>query len=334
MTHRLTESCTTSGCGAKIGPGVLSRVTRALPNFPSENLLLGFDTSDDACAYDLGDGRVLIETVDFFPPMVDDPYTFGRIAAANALSDVWAMGGEPVLALNLLCFPTCLTLEQVRGILEGGHAAAMEAGVVVAGGHSIEDASPKYGLCVTGFAPKDRLWRNAGARPGDVLVLTKPLGTGILFTAHKAEMLEPEDYDRLIDTVTALNREAKRAAQDLDVHACTDVTGFGLLGHAREMAEAGGVTVRIDARAVPYQPAAPELARMGLIPAGAYNNRAFLEPRVAVGEDIPLWLEDILYDPQTSGGLLLALPEADAAKLPWPVVARVTERADKPVYVE
>ena len=304
-----------------------------MPNHPAEALLVGFDTSDDACAYDLGDGRALIETVDFFPPMVDDPYTFGCIAAANALSDVWAMGGEPVLALNLLCFPSCLTLEQVRGILEGGHAVVKQAGVVIAGGHSIEDASPKYGLCVTGFAPKDRLWRNAGAKPGDVLVLTKPLGTGILFTAHRAELLDPADYDRLIDTVTALNREAKRAAEGLSVHACTDVTGFGLLGHAREMAEASGVTICIDASAVPYQPAAPALARMGLIPAGAYNNRTFVEPFVSVSENVPLWLEDILYDPQTSGGLLLALPAEDAEGLPWPVVARVTERTDKPVTV-
>jgi len=334
MTHRLTEFCSASGCGAKIGPGVLSEVTRSLPNFETDALLVGFDTSDDACAYDLGDGRVMIQTVDFFPPMVDDPYTFGRIAAANALSDVWAMGGEPVTALNLLCFPTCLTLEQVRGILAGGHDTAKKAGVVVAGGHSIEDASPKYGLCVTGFAEKDKLWRNAGARPGDAIVLTKPLGTGILFTAHKAEMLEAPDYEALIDTVTTLNGAAKRLAEGLDVHACTDVTGFGLLGHAREMAAASGVSIHIRTDAVPYQPAAPELAKMGLIPAGAYNNRAFLEARVAAAEGIPLWLEDILYAPQTSGGLLLALPEADATRLPYPVIGYVTEAGEKPVIAE
>ena len=334
MTHRLTEFCTTSGCGAKIGPGVLSEVTRSLPNYAAKELLVGFDTSDDACAYDLGDGRVMIQTVDFFPPMVDDPYTFGCIAAANALSDVWAMGGEPVTALNLLCFPTCLTLEQVRGILEGGHETAKRAGVVIAGGHSIEDASPKYGLCVTGFAEKEKLWRNAGAQPGDALVLTKPLGTGILFTAHKAEMLEKPDYDRLIETVTTLNREAKHLAEGQSVHACTDVTGFSLLGHSREMASAGGVTLHIRADAVPYQPAAPELARMGLIPAGAYNNRAFLESRVSVAGSIPLWLEDILYDPQTSGGLLLALPEKNAERLPYPVIGYVTEAGDHPVIVE
>lgn len=334
MTHRLTDFSACSGCGAKIAPGVLSELTRSLPNAPADQLIVGFDTSDDACAYDLGDGRALIQTTDFFPPMVDDPFTFGQIAAANALSDVWAMGGEPALALNLLCYPTCLTAEQVRGILEGGHAMAAKAGVVIAGGHSIEDASPKYGLAVTGFAPKDRLWKNAGARPGDVLVLTKPLGTGILFTAHKAGLLEQPDYDRLIDTVTTLNRDAKRAADGLDVHACTDVTGFGLMGHAREMAEAGGVTVHIMSASVPYQPAAPELARMGFIPAGAYHNRDFLEGRARVSAGIPLWLEDILYDPQTSGGLLLCLPERDAKKLGYPVVGYIGNKSEYSVVVE
>ena len=323
MTHRLTEFCTTSGCGAKIGPGVLREVTASLPNFSSDSLLVGYDTSDDACAYDLGDGRVLIQTVDFFPPMTDDPHAFGCIAAANALSDVWAMGGEPVLALNLLCFPACLTLDQVRGILEGGHETCRKAGVTVAGGHSIEDTGPKYGLSVTGFAPRDRLWKNSGARPGDVLVLTKPLGTGILFTARRAELLEEEDYDTLLRTVTELNGTAKRAAEPLDVHACTDVTGFGLLGHAREMAAGSGVSIRLTSKNIPYQPAAPEAARMGLIPAGAYHNRAFLEPLVSAESHVPLWMEDILYDPQTSGGLLLALPRADAARLPWPVIGEV-----------
>lgn len=334
MTHRLTEFSACSGCGAKIAPGVLSELTRSLPNAPTGRLIVGFDTSDDACAYDLGDGRALIQTVDFFPPMVDDPFTFGQIAAANALSDVWAMGGEPVLALNLLCYPTCLTPEQVRGILAGGQATAAQAGVVIAGGHSIEDASPKYGLAVTGFAPKDRLWKNAGARPGDVLVLTKPLGTGILFTAHKAELLERPDYDRLMETVTTLNRDAKRAAESFEIHACTDVTGFGLMGHAREMSEAGGVTINIMSTKIPYQPAAPEFARMGLIPAGAYHNRDFLEGRAFVAESVPLWLEDILYDPQTSGGLLLSLPESDAKGLDWPVVGYVTERGQYAVVVE
>lgn len=334
MSHRLTEFSSSSGCGAKIGPGVLSQVVRALPNFQADNLLVGFDTSDDACAYDLGDGRVLIQTVDFFPPMFDDPFLFGQVAAANALSDVWAMGGEPVLALNLLCFPTCLELEQVRDILAGGHAKAAEAGVTVAGGHSIEDASPKYGLCVTGFGQKDKLWTNAGARPGDALVLTKPLGTGILVTAHGAGLLESGDFTKLTAIMSALNGPAKQKAENYHIHACTDITGFGLMGHCRELAEASSVTVRILSQAVPYQPAAPELARMGLIPAGAYRNREFLEGKARTDPALPLWLEDILYDPQTSGGLLFALPRQEAETLPWPIIGYAAERGSFPVIVE
>lgn len=332
--HKITEFSTGAGCAAKIGPGVLAQVTKSLPNFHTDRLLVGFDSSDDACAYELGDGRALIETVDFFPPMVDDPYAFGQIAATNAMSDVWAMGGEPFLALNLLCFPTCLTLEQVRGILEGGHDKAREAGVVVAGGHSIEDTGPKYGLCVTGFCEKDRLWRNGGARPGDALVLTKPLGVGILLTANRAELLEKKDYDGLIANMTTLNGAAKRAAEGFDVHACTDVTGFSLLGHGREMAAASGVTLHFLAEKLPRYDAARGFAEMGLVPAGAYRNREFLKGKVRVAPGVPLWLEDVCYDPQTSGGLLLALPEADAAKLPYPVVGYASPPEDGLLVLE
>lgn len=332
--HRITEFSCGAGCAAKIGPGVLSQVTRALPRYETEKLLVGFDASDDACVYALEDGRVLIQTVDFFPPMLDDPYTFGQIAAVNAMSDVWAMGGEPALALNLLCFPACLSLEQVRAILAGGHDKAAEAGVVIAGGHSIEDTGPKYGLCVTGFAEKDAFWRNGGARPGDALVLTKPLGTGILLTANAAGMLEKADYDRLIAHMTTLNRAAKQAAEKLRIHACTDVTGFSLMGHGREMAEGSGCTLHIDSKALPYHPAAPEFAQMGLIPAGAYRNRDFLAGKLTKKTDIPLWLEDIMYDPQTSGGLLLALPRADAEKLPWPIIGWAEEAGESPLVIE
>lgn len=332
--HRITEFACGAGCAAKIGPGVLRQVTGSLPRFETEKLLLGFDASDDACVYDLEDGRVLIQTVDFFPPMLDDPYTFGQIAAANAMSDVWAMGGEPALALNLLCFPTCLSLEQVRSILAGGHDKAAEAGVVIAGGHSIEDVGPKYGLCVTGFAPRDAVWTNSGARPGDVLVLTKPLGAGILLTANSAGLLEKADYDALIAHMTALNGPAKRAAENLRVHACTDVTGFGLMGHAGEMADGSGVSLHIRSGALPFHAPAEEFAQMGLIPAGAYRNRDFMEGKVTAQTRLPLWLEDIMYDPQTSGGLLLALPEEDAEKLPWPVIGSVTERGETALVIE
>ena len=332
--HRITEFTHGAGCAAKIGPGVLSKVVASLPRFETDKLLVGFDTSDDACAYDLGDGRVLIETVDFFPPMLDDPYVFGQIAAANAMSDVWAMGGEPALALNLLCFPTCLTLEQVRSILAGGHDKACEAGVAIAGGHSIDDVGPKYGLCVTGFAEKEKIWRNGGARPGDVLVLTKPLGAGILLTANSAGLLEKPDYDAVVANLTRLNRDAKRAAEGLAVHGATDVTGFGFMGHAREMADASGVTIRVYSAQIPHYSAAQGFAEMGLIPAGAYRNRDFLAGRVQKKADLPLWLEDLLYDPQTSGGLLLALPEADAKNLPWPVVGTVEPREEASIVIE
>ena len=332
--HKITEFSTGAGCAAKIGPGVLAQVTRSLPNFQTDSLLVGFDGSDDACAWDLGDGRALIQTLDFFPPMVDDPYTFGQIAAANAMSDVWAMGGEPFLALNILCFPTCLTLSQVRSILEGGHDKAREAGVAVAGGHSIEDTGPKYGLCVTGFCQKDRIWRNAGAKPGDALVLTKPLGAGILLTANRAGMLEKKDYDELIANMTSLNRAAKRSADGLSVHACTDVTGFSLLGHGREMAASSGVTLHFLTDKLPRYAAAQGFAEMGLVPAGAYRNREFLKGKVRVAPGVPLWLEDVCYDPQTSGGLLLALSEKDAERLPYPVIGYATPPEDDLLVVE
>lgn len=309
--QRLTEFATSAGCAAKIGPGVLSEVVSSLPNYKTDKLLVGYDSSDDACVYDLEDGRVLIQTVDFFPPMVDDAYTFGQIAAANALSDVYAMGGYPVTALNLLCFPTCLSLETVRAILQGGHEKAMEAGCVVAGGHTIDDVGPKYGMCVTGFCEKNRVFKNSGAVPGDAIVLTKPLGTGIMTTAVKAGLLGDGDYREMISSMTTLNRAARDAADGLDVHACTDITGFSLLGHSREMADGSAVTLRIDSTAIPVLSATPELAKMGLIPAGAYRNRDFLEGRVHFN-NVPLHIEDIMFDPQTSGGLLLAMSEADA----------------------
>lgn len=325
----LTQLCQTAGCAAKIGPGVLAQVVKNLPRYENKNLLLGFDTSDDACVYDLGDGRYLIETIDFFPPMVDDPYVFGQIAAANALSDVYAMGGKPFLAMNLLCFPTCLELERVKAILQGGHDKAVEAKTVIAGGHTIDDFTPKYGLSVTGFATPDTLLTNAGAKPGDVLVLTKPLGTGILTTALKAEMLEEKDYQALIKSMTKLNNID---LSGIEVHACTDVTGFSLMGHGREMADGANVTIEIFAERVPQFDAALNFARMGMIPAGAYRNREFLKDKV-VCDEMPLELTDVLFDPQTSGGLLIALPETEAAKIDAPIIGQVLPRGEKSIHV-
>lgn len=336
--QRLTSFAQGAGCAAKIGAGELSKVTSSLPNYTSSKLLLGFGSSDDACVFDIGGGMVLIQTVDFFPPMVDDPYIFGQIAAANALSDIYAMGAEPKLALNLLCYPTCLSRETVRQILLGGHDKAIEAGCTIAGGHTIEDASPKYGLCVSGFCRIDEVKNNAGAKASDVLVLTKPLGFGILSTALRAGFLSDLDYKNLISKMTELNKYALDAATELDIHACTDVTGFGLLGHAREMADASNVTLEIDTSRLPIMSAASEYAKMGMIPAGAYRNREFLAGRVSFRSGIEQHIEDILFDPQTSGGLLFSLPVKDAEKLvsrmdSARIVGRVMERGEKTIEV-
>ena len=341
---RLTELVEAAGCAAKIAPGELAGVLADLPRVPSEKLLVGFDASDDACVWDLGDGRGLISTTDFFPPMVDDPFLFGQVAATNALSDVYAMGGSPALALNLLCFPNCLGIEVAGQILAGGAEVCSRAGCVVAGGHSINDHEPKYGLAVTGFVELGQLLANGGAQVGDALVLTKALGTGILTTAAKAELLDAAGLRVATDSMTTLNEAPLRLARELGVwpHAATDVTGFSLMGHSCEMAEASGVTLEVDAAAVPVMARAREMATLGLIPAGAYRNRDFFAPRVAMAEELPLDLADVLFDPQTSGGLLLALGEKDAEQLvdalvdeglPAALIGRAVPRGEKSVVV-
>lgn len=309
---RLTELVEAAGCAAKLAPGSLSQVLADLPRTQDKNLLVGFDASDDACVYDLGDGRGLVETCDFFPPMVDDPFLFGQVAAANALSDVWAMGGMPILALNLLCFPNCLGIEVAGQILAGGADKCREAGCSVAGGHSINDAEPKFGLSVTGFVELDHLLTNGGAQVGDALVLTKALGTGILTSAYKGGLLDETGLQVATDSMITLNQGAAQALQGLDPHACTDITGFSLMGHGCEMAEASGTTLEIHAWAVPVLVRAREMAQLGLIPAGAYRNRDFFGPRVSLDDSLELDVTDVLFDPQTSGGLLVALPRAQA----------------------
>lgn len=279
-------------------------------------LLVGFDSSDDACVYRVSDDMAVIETVDFFTPIVDDPYLFGQIAAANALSDVYAMGGEPKLAMNLLCVPNCLPKEDIRAILEGGHAKAVEAGCVIAGGHTIQDNEPKYGLCVTGFVHPDRILKNVGARPGDVLVLTKPIGSGVLTTAIKADLIPLAARDAVYTHMATLNKETGDAVRRAkNVHACTDVTGFGLLGHSYEMASGSGVTIRLHGAALPMMDAARDMAEMGIIPAGAYRNMDYVKPQLTVLPGTVQALLDLAADPQTSGGLLIALPRGDAEQL-------------------
>ena len=254
--------------------------------------------------------------MDFFTPVVDDPYMFGQVAAANALSDVYAMGGKPAVAMNLLCVPNCLSKETIRQILKGGHDKCVEAGCTVAGGHTIQDPEPKYGLCVTGYVHPYRILKNVGAVPGDLLVLTKPIGTGVLTTAAKADIVESADYEAMIQCMATLNAKAAAIVNQFDsVHACTDITGFGLLGHAFEMAEGSDASLKLFSTKIPLLNGAKELATMGLIPAGAYRNMAYVKPHVEILESAEECLVDLISDPQTSGGLFISLPADDALTL-------------------
>nr|WP_300183482.1 selenide, water dikinase SelD [uncultured Agathobaculum sp.] len=311
---KLTKLANCAGCGAKVGAGTLARLLDGLPIHADSNLLVGFDKSDDAAVYRVSEELALVQTVDFFPPIADDPFLFGQIAAANALSDVYAMGGEPRIALNLLCVPKSMPDSAVHDLLRGGYSKVYEAGAVIAGGHSILDEEPKYGLCVTGFVHPNHILTNAGAQPGDVLFLTKPLGAGILTTAAKADLCPPDVLQAVYARMTTLNRAARDAMVQFRVHACTDVTGFGLLGHALEMAQGSGVQIKLNVSALPIPPEALELARMGILPEGMYRNRKYAEPFVMAG-NIPLEIQDALYDPQTSGGLLIAVDPNDADAL-------------------
>ena len=311
---KLTKLANCAGCGAKVGAGTLARLLDGLPIHADSNLLVGFDKSDDAAVYRVSDELALVQTVDFFPPIADDPFLFGQIAAANALSDVYAMGGEPRIALNLLCVPKSMPDSAVHDLLRGGYSKVYEAGAVIAGGHSILDEEPKYGLCVTGFVHPNRILTNAGAQPGDVLFLTKPLGAGILTTAAKADLCPPDVLQAVYARMTTLNRAARDAMVQFRVHACTDVTGFGLLGHALEMAQGSGVQIKLNVSALPIPSEALEFARMGILPEGMYRNRKYAEPFV-MADSVPLEIQDALYDPQTSGGLLIAVDPNDADTL-------------------
>jgi selenide,water dikinase len=280
------------------------------------NVMVGLERADDAGVYKISDDLALIQTVDFFTPVVDDPYWFGQIAAANALSDVYAMGGTPKTALNLVAFPVQqMDLSVLRRILQGGMDKLAEAGTALIGGHSIEDKELKYGLAVTGVVHPARVLVKRNLRAGDRLILTKPLGTGIVNTAIKADMASRELVDRAIHLMAALNRAAADVMAQFDVHACTDVTGFGLVGHLGEMVAGSGMGVRISADRVPVVPEALEFASMGLIPAGAYKNREFRKSMLQVAAAVPRALQDVLFDPQTSGGLLICVSNDQAPGL-------------------
>jgi selenide,water dikinase len=313
---RLTERSRAAGCAAKLGPADLSRVLATLPQPVHPDLLVGTATADDAGVFRLAPELALVQTVDFFTPIVDDAFQFGAIAAANALSDVYAMGGEPRTALNIACFPQQgVPMEVLGEILRGGLAKADEAGVVVLGGHTVNDEEIKFGMAVTGVVHPERIWRNVGARAGDVLVLTKALGTGILTTAAKHDAAPASDLAAAVEGMLALNAPASRVLRDFSVHACTDVTGFSLLGHGFEMAHGSGVRLVLESSRLPLLPGARSLARAGQLTGGCRRNRAWLGERVEIAASVPSDLVEIGYDPQTSGGLLAALPgaEGDAA---------------------
>lgn len=311
---KLTKLASCAGCGAKVGAGVLAQLLENIQVHSDPNLLVGFDKSDDASVYQISSELALVQTLDFFPPIADDPYTFGQIAATNALSDVYAMGGEPKLALNILCVPEDMPKSAVREILRGGYDKVYEAGALITGGHSIFDEEPKYGLSVTGFVHPEKILKNSGAQAGDILLFTKPLGIGVLTAAQKADLLQDAARDRMYALMTTLNRAARDCMVQFRVHACTDVTGFGFLGHCLEMAQGSGVHVALDMAAFDFIPEAVDFARQGILPAGLYRNRHFAEAQVDAG-NIPLHLQDMLFDPQTSGGLLMAVHPEDADKL-------------------
>ncbi|HIX76666.1 MAG TPA: selenide, water dikinase SelD [Candidatus Fusicatenibacter merdavium] len=306
--------CTGGGCTAKLGPGALARVLEKLekPAVRDENLLIGYDSSDDAAVYRISDDTAIVQTLDFFPPMVEDPYLFGQIAAANALSDVYAMGGDVKTALNIVCFPEQMDLNILGKILQGGNEKVQEAGGTLAGGHSIHDTGVKYGLSVMGTVHPDRIFANNGCREGDVLLLTKPLGVGIICTAGRIGEASQEAMDRAIRSMTRLNRRASEIVREYRVHGCTDVTGFGFLGHLKEML---GDTFRavIDSGKIPRLPMSLEYAGEFYLTAAAQRNRNHVGDFVEF-QGVSFEMEELLFDPQTSGGLLVSLPAEDAEK--------------------
>ena len=308
---KLTKLAKCAGCGAKVGAGVLAQLLDDIKVHHDLKLLVGFDKSDDASVYQITDDLALVQTVDFFPPIADDPYTFGAIAATNALSDVYAMGGEPKLALNIMAVPEKMPKEAVHELLRGGYDKVYEAGALITGGHSIHDDEPKYGLAVTGFVDPKKMLTNSGAKPGDVLFYTKPLGIGIVTTAAKVDLVEPEAEQLALTMMQTLNKAARDVMVRYRVHACTDITGFGMLGHTYEMAQGSDVQITLQVDRITFLPQALDLARMGILPAGLYRNRSFAEAGVDVGQT-ELAKQDVLFDPQTAGGLLISVAAEDA----------------------
>ena len=340
---KLTKLAKCAGCGAKVGAGTLASMLEGFRTHKDPKLIVGYDKSDDACVYVINDATAIIETTDFFPPIVDDPYLYGQIAAANALSDIYAMGGEPKLALNIMCIPEKMESETVQEILRGGYDKVYEAGAIISGGHTIHGQEPIYGLAVTGFAHPDKVLTNSGAMPGDRLILTKPLGVGILTTAAKADMVSEATMQKIYSQMAQLNRKARDIIVKYPVHSCTDVTGFSLLGHSYEMAQGSEVSIHLCTGDIPYHLEAYEMAQMGFVPAGAYRNRDYVQNGICVADDISRAMQDICYDPQTSGGLLVSIDEAAADEcirelnsvIPdAKIIGYVTKQAEYSIYLD
>lgn len=335
------QFCKGGGCTAKLGPGVLSRVLSLLPRGPEDkDLLIGYDSKDDAAVYKVSDDVAIVQTLDFFPPMVEDPYTFGQIAATNALSDIYAMGGQVKTALNIVCFPEAMDLNILGKIMQGGAEKVIEAGGALVGGHSIADSDVKYGLSVMGFVHPDRVYANNSGRPGDALILTKRLGVGIVCTADRVKEASEEAMAAAVASMTTLNKYAAERSWRYDVHACTDVTGFSFLGHLHEMLD-GKLSAVVHAQRVPVIPQALDYADEFLLTAAGQHNRNHAGPFVRF-EGVPFAMEEVLFDPQTSGGLLIALPgdQAPALReelrdlgLPAEIVGEVTERRENEILV-
>ncbi len=331
---KLTQMVRSAGCSAKWGPRDLANVVNQMPSFADNHVLVGMQQYDDAGVYCLDAHRTLIQTVDFFTPMVDDPYLFGQIAAANALSDIYAMGARPITAMNIVCFPLCENHDLLQQILIGGADKVKEAGCVLLGGHTVDDLEPKYGLAVTGSANVQRIIRNSTAQCGDLLFLTKRLGNGIINTGYKLGDGNLDIWQPVWQEMASLNREASLAMQKAKAHAATDITGFGLLGHLQELCAASGLGAEIWAGQVPIWPFALQLAKDGVLPRGLAQNKAYLQNAVQFAADVPEALQDIFYDPQTNGGLLIAVPKCrgpqmevflESAGLPFAIIGILKE---------
>lgn len=322
----------------------MAQVLCHLPISKDDNLIVGLETSDDAAVYKINDDLALIQTLDFFTPVVDDPYTFGQIAATNSLSDIYAMGGEPKLAMNIVCFPDCLSPSVLTEILKGGYDKVVEAGALLVGGHSVVDEEPKYGLSVSGFVHPNKVYTNSNAKIGDILIITKQLGLGIINTAIKGQIVDSESYDEAVLVMTTLNKYGKQAIDKVGgANSVTDITGFGLLGHALEMAIGSEVTIKINSGSIPLVNNALEYASMGLVPAGSYDNRKYIGDRVKFLRKIPQAMEDILFDPQTSGGLLISIPKENGILIleelknsptKYAIIGEVVEKGEHYLLVE